>query len=77
MIEAYWDYVTDERGEKVTQPSGGGEMHYLMEIEQRYYDEDISAQQAETTDKLRSTVENQSDEYTPKGHEDVLTRDKI
>ena len=38
MEAAWWEKVTDERGDPVTVPAGGGETLYLMHIEQKYYD---------------------------------------
>jgi len=77
MQAAWWDFVLDENGQKITKPAGKGNTHYLMEIEKQYYDDDMTKQQDMVTDALRKTTERGSDEYVPMGKEDVLTRDKI
>lgn len=74
---AWWEFVLDDNGNKITKPAGKGQLHYLMEIKQEYYDEDMKRQQKMVTDALRKTVKRGDDEYVPAGHEDVLTRDKI
>lgn len=77
MLAAWWDFVLDSEGRKVTSPGGNGKTHYLMEIEEQYYKEDMEKQQAMVTDALRDSVKTNGNEYVPNGHEDVLTRDKI
>ena len=78
MQRAYWDIVKDDRGESVTVPAGNGDMLYLMEIEQKYYDEDIASQQKQnvetTTNKAQKLGE---DEYVPMGHKSVVEREII
>ncbi len=78
MEAAWWEKVTDERGEAVTVPAGGGETLYLMHIEQKHYDEDIAKQQQQNLD----TTANQAqalgeDEYVPMGRNAVTEREII
>lgn len=78
MKAAYWEVVKDERGEPYTVPAGNDETLYLMEIEQKYYDEDIKSQQ----DLNISTTAKQAqklgeDEYVPMGRKQVTEREII
>ena len=78
MQAAYWEFVLGEDGEKMTIPAGNGDVHYLMEIEQEYYDQDIAAQQArniDTTAKQAQTLG--EDEYVPMGKKSVVEREII
>jgi hypothetical protein len=77
FIAAWWTFVEDSDGNKIKKPAGKGFTHYLMEIDQETYDQDMAKQQEMVTDALRKTTVRDSDEYVPMGHEDVLTRDKI
>ena len=77
MERAYWEKVTDDRNEPVTVPSGEVTL-YLMHIEQKYYDEDIAAQQQQninTTNNEAQTLG--SNEYVPKGSDKVVERELI
>ena len=78
MEAAWWVKVKDERGEHVTVPAGGGDTLYLMEIEQKYYDEDIARQQKlniDTTAKQAQALG--EDEYVPMGRQEVTEREII
>ena len=78
MEAAWWEKVKDSRGDHVTTPAGGGETHYLMRIEQKYYDEDMAAQQKrniDTTAKQAQTLN--EDEYVPMGQKSVVEREII
>ncbi len=77
MKRAYWELVSDDRGEKVTVPAGSGETLYLMRIEQQYYDEDMKAQQ----DRNNITSTNQAqnigeNEYVPDGSQSVVQKER-
>lgn len=78
MEAAWWEKVTDDRGEAVTAPGGNGETHYLMQLEQKYYDEDVKRQQdmnINTTAKQAQTLG--ESEYVPKGQTNVAEREII
>ena len=78
MERAWWVKVKDERGGNITVPGGGGETLYLMEIEQKYYDEDIAKQQKmniETTAKQAQQLG--EEEYVPMGRQAVTEREII
>jgi len=77
FLAAWWTFVEDSEGNRIKKPAGKGFTHYLMEIDQETYDEDMAKQQNMVTDALRKSAATASDEYVPMGHEDVLTRDKI
>ena len=78
MEAAWWEKVTDERGEAVTVPGGGGDTLYLMHIEQRYYDEDIAKQQQMNNDTTNKEAQSLGEsEYVPKGSEQVVERELI
>lgn len=76
---AYYEFVRDENGQKITTPAGRGETHYLMHIEQRYYDEDMIKQQEMVTETTRAAikVKKSKGEYSPEGEENSVTRDII
>jgi hypothetical protein len=77
MQRAWWQFVTDDRGNKITCPAGGGFTHYLMEIEQKYYDEDMAKQQASITETTKKAARLKEGEYLPEGSDGVLTREVI
>lgn len=78
MEAAWWEKVKNDRGDHVTVPAGGGDTLYLMQIEQKYYDEDIAKQQelniSTTADQAQTLGE---EEYIPKGHKAVAQREII
>ncbi len=74
---AWWEHVL-ENGKPITVPAGNGDVHYLMEVEQRYYDEDIAAQQKLNIDATQKNVQALGDdEYVPMGQDNVVTREII
>ena len=78
MEAAWWVKVKDSRGEHVTVPAGNGDTLYLMEIEQKYYDEDIKKQQDLNIDTTRKQAQTLGDEeYVPDGHKSVVEREII
>ena len=78
MKAAYWEIVTDERGEAITVPGGAGETHYLMELEQKYYDEDIKRQQDLNINTTAKQAQQLGDnEYVPMGKTAVAEREII
>ena len=78
MKAAYWELVTDERGEAVTVPGGGGDTLYLMHIEQKYYDEDIAKQQQMNINTTNAEAQQLGEEeYIPKGSSQVVERELI
>ncbi len=78
MERAWWAQVKDERGEVVTIPAGNGDMLHLMEIEQKYYDEDITKQQKQNLDTTTKQAQELGDnEYVPLGRKSVTEREII
>lgn len=77
MQRAWYEFVTDDQGRKITVPAGKGETHYLMRIEQKYRDEEIGIEQSRINDNLKKAAELQKGEYVPDGHDGVLTREVI
>jgi hypothetical protein len=77
MEAAWWEYVTDDRGNKITTPAGGGFTHYLMEIKQELYDEDMAKQQSLIDSATREAAELKQNEYVPEGYDGVLTREVL
>ena len=77
MKDARWAPVLED-GKPVTVPAGNGDIHYLMKIEQKYYDEDIAAQQKQNIDATQKNVQALGEEeYVPMGRETVVERDLI
>ncbi len=76
---AWYDFVKDDSGEKVKLPAGNGLTHYLMAIPKKLYDEDMANQQKLVTSTTRENVRiNTGDSarnYSPEGHDAVVTRD--
>ena len=78
MEAAWYEKVKDERGDFITVPAGGGEMHYLMCVQQEYYDEDIAAQQKQNIDTTAKQAQSLGeDEYVPMGRTNVAEREII
>ena len=78
MEAAYYEKVTDENKRHVTVPAGNGETHYLMCIEQKYYDEDIATQQKANIDATAKQAQGLGEEeYVPMGRKSVAERDII
>lgn len=78
MVAAYWDFVKDEDGNHTEQPAGNGNTHVLMEIEQKYYNEDMAAQQAKEIDTTQGKLQALGDsEYVPMGRKEVVEREII
>lgn len=78
MQAAWYEKVTDERNDAITVPAGNGDTHYLMRIEQKYHDEDITRQQNLNIDATAKQAQSLGDnEYVPNGHDKVATREII
>lgn len=78
MEAAWWSKVKKDNGEYLTIPAGGGEIHYFMEIEQKYYDEDMARQQARNIDTTNEQAQQLGEsEYVPKGRDKVTERELI
>jgi len=78
MEAAWWEKVKNSRGEHVTVPAGGGDTLYLMQIEQKYYDEDIERQQKLNIDTTRKQAQTLGEEeYVPDGRKEVVEREII
>ena len=73
MERAYYEKVLGDDGKPLTVPAGSGETHYAMKIEQRYYDEDMLAQQKKNQDATAKQVQSLGEEeYTPLGRNEVV-----
>jgi len=78
MEAAWYEKVKDERGDAITVPAGGGEVHYLMCVQQEYYDEDIAAQQQQNLDTTAKQAQTLGEEeYVPLGRQAVAEREII
>ena len=74
---AHYDYVKNQDGEKVKLPAGNGLTHYLMSIPNKLYNDDMAAQQKliTATTKQNVRVNKSAGNYSPEGHDAVVTRD--
>jgi hypothetical protein len=74
---AYYEFVKDDQGEKVSMPAGNGRTHFLMEISNEYYNQDMANQQKMVTDTTRQNIaiNKRAGEYSPEGHKTSVTRD--
>lgn len=77
MERAYYEKVIGDDDKPLTVPAGGGETHYAMRIEQKYYDEDMEVQQK----KNLNTTNNQAhdlgeSEYVPDGSKSVVQQER-
>lgn len=78
MQAAWWEFVLDEDGQKITRPAGKGNTHVLMEIKQEYYDQDMAAQQDRNIDATQKNIQTLGqDEYVPMGQKNVVEREII
>ena len=64
---AYWEKVTDDKGDAITVPAGDGEVHYLMAAQQKR-NIDATQNQAQTLGE---------EEYVPLGSKSVVEREII
>lgn len=76
---AWYEFVTDKYGKKITRPAGRGDTHYLMRIAQELYDKDMAEQQARVNEGLKKSaqVDSKEGQYLPEGREGVLERDVL
>ena len=78
MEAAWWEFAKDDKGQKVEQQAGKGNTHILMCIPQKYYDEDMAAQQKKNMDTTQTNVQALGEnEYIPAGREKVVERELI
>ena len=78
MKRAWWEPVKDGDGNNVEIPAGKGNTHLLMRTEQKYYDEDMAAQQKRNIDATQKELQSLGkDEYVPQGRANVVERDII
>jgi len=78
MLAAWWDFVQDSDGNHVEQPAGNGNTHVLMEIDSKYYNEDMAAQQAKEINTSQGEMQKLGDsEYIPMGSKSVMEREII
>lgn len=71
---AWWEYVKDEDGNRVTRPAGPF-THYLMRIHNKYYQEDQELKQKNIVDTLKKQNKLERTEYVPEGHHHALQKD--
>lgn len=64
LQSAYYEFVTDERGNKITKPAGNGKLHYLMRLEEQYRQEDLERRRLENNRILQGHASVGADEYT-------------
>lgn len=63
MQMAYFEFVLDENGQKITKPAGRGETHYLMRLPMEYRQEDIVRRRLENNRIIEAKAAVGSDEY--------------
>lgn len=71
---AWWEFVKDSSGEKVSRRSGP-ETLYLMCIEEKYYAEDQKLKQQRIIDTIKDKQTLGKDEYLPNGRHHALQKD--
>lgn len=62
---AWYEFVLDPNGQKVTANAGKGNVHYLMRIEEKYFNEDMEAQQRMIADLEADSAKIGHGEYSP------------
>ena len=67
LIDAGYEFVTNEKGENMSVHAGNGHKHFLMRVEQRYYDEDMASQMKQLDDATFAQAALAKDEYTVGG----------
>ena len=72
---AWYEFVKDDAGNKITTPGGNGNTHYLMEIDRETYNKDMSEQQALNDQTTNAAIKIKAGEYSPEGHDRAITRD--
>ena len=72
--QAWWDFVKDASGEKVSRRSGP-ETLYLMCIEEKYYRDDQKLKQSKIIDTLKKEQFLGKDEYLPDNRHHALQKD--
>jgi len=61
---AWYEFVTDSAGNKITANAGKGNAHYLMMIKSEYYEEDMKTQQDAITELEKASSRVAKGEYT-------------
>jgi hypothetical protein len=64
---AYYEYVLDDSGSKISRNSGQGETSYLMRLPIEYYKEDQLAKRRQNNATVRKEAELEKDQYVPGG----------
>jgi hypothetical protein len=78
MEAAWWAKVKREDLSDWTVPAGSGNTHVLMEIEEKYYKEDMADQQKRALDASQKDIQNVGkDEYVPLGQTNVVEKEII
>ena len=74
--KAWYEYVKDDSGKRLSVSAGEGLTHYLMEIPQNLRDEDMAAQEALNVgqEKASASVKHEKKEYSPEGTESSLAK---
>lgn len=83
-LQAWWEFVTNEKGEKIMRPGGGGAKLILMRLPTELYLQDMKALEKLNIDatveasKPKKFDDGQNmDEYIPGDREYVVQRDRI
>lgn len=71
---AWWDFVKEENGEKVSRRSGP-ETLFLMEIEEKYWNDDQKLKAQRIIDTIKKEQILAKDEYLPDGRHHALQKD--
>lgn len=76
---AWYEFVKDDQGKKITTPAGRGETHFLMCIDQETYLKDMAKQQEMVTNTTRQNVavKKERGEYSPEGNDLAVSREII
>lgn len=73
-VQAWWDFVKDKQGEKVSRRSGP-ETLFLMCIEDKYYAHDQKLKHKRIIDTIQKENELGKEEYLPDGRHHALQKD--
>jgi hypothetical protein len=71
---AYYEFALNSAGGRESRQSGNGQLLYLMQIEEEYYQEDYAKEQEACIDTLSNKAALGANEYVPQGHSAVLSK---
>ncbi len=76
-IDAYWEFVYDDSGDRVTRNTGNiGTKLYLMCVDDVFWQEDFAELQKANIDTLNKRAALNAGEYIPVGHDSVINKKK-